>query len=170
MPGNSVSARAEGTQRFVAHYDWDTLLPQIIERMGQGEPMHIIATDPDMPTAGAIMWALYKRPELYARYQATRVARAELYGDLADQWLGSLSTHTNGPTPKDVLDAIRAIQLRMAQLSPEYRERRVEHGGSVQHQVTHGVSDKLVRARERAIEGKPARADVVDVTPSKVNQ
>jgi hypothetical protein len=158
MAGNSVSPRATGTNQFVAVYDWDTLLPAIVERMGQGEAMHIIATEPGMPSKGAIMWALYQRPELYARYQETRIARAELYSDMADRWLARLDPDALGDTaPKDVLDAMKAIQVRMAQLSPEYRERRVEHHGNVGHQHTHAlVGERLVRARAKAIERSPA--------------
>jgi hypothetical protein len=164
MAGNSVSPRAPGTNQFVSVYDWDVMLPAILDRLENGEHLQGMCAHPDMPTHGAVLHALYQRPELRARYEASKPVRAEANAESMDDWIARMNA--GEIAPKDAHDAIKAIMVRMGSLNPFYRDRRVEHTGNVQHQVTHAVSDRLVRAREKAIEATDARTKPIDVTPT----
>lgn len=166
--GNSVSPRAEGTSRFLAVYDWDALLPDIFDRMVNGETLIGICADPAMPSPGAVTLHVQSHPDKLARYEAIKVARAEAYGEHIDALLMDVADPANfasdkSDKPRAVAELVRAFNLRMGQLSPRYRDRRVEVSGQVNHAHTHTVGDKLVRARERAI--KSDRAPI-DVTPT----
>lgn len=166
MAGNTTSDRDQALSRYVTHYDWHSLLPDIIDRLATGESLHSICKDPDMPAKGAVTWAVSKYPEYAEAYEAAKAARAELLGEEMHQLIYAMLDGSQDARQGEYI--AKVISLRMGHLNQRYRDRRVEHSGKVEHDHTVAIGETLGRARERAIE-LSRQQDAIDVTPKLVS-
>lgn len=146
---------------FVPEFDPDDWIPDALDRLLEGETLAQIFCDPNGPTKGWFLKVVSRDEELAARYAEVRLLQADRYADD----LAELTRRViNEDVPPDV-GRVAAQSLQwLAGVSNRRRYGRdgeVRHVGEVKHTHEIGISDRLTRARLRAIENS-AEAPIDD--------
>jgi hypothetical protein len=146
---------------FLPQFDPEELMPAALDRLLAGETLAEIFSGPDMPTRGYFMQQVARNPHWAERYAEIRTLQADLFADDLREVTRDVLA---GKLPPDAARVAGQHIMWLAGVSNRRRygkDAEIKHTGEVQHVHALGISDRLTRARLRAIENS-AEAPIDD--------
>jgi hypothetical protein len=146
---------------FVAQFDPETLMPDALDALLEGRTLCEIFSDPDGPTRGWFLRQVANDDRWSARYTEIRQLQGDMFADDLREVTRDVLA---GNLPPDAARVAGQHIMWLAGVSNRRRfgkDAEIKHTGEVQHVHALGISDRLTRARLRAIENS-AEAPIDD--------
>jgi hypothetical protein len=145
---------------FQPVYDWSVVVPQVLERIREGESLNAFAGKDGLPSKGTIAGQCLK-PEWVEQYRQAQEVRAELDGLDLDQTIANIGNGKYTPQQGKAMGDL--IVKRMAQRAPKRYNERIQTINH-KHTVETSIGDRLRRGEER-LRPDPIEVEAIEAIP-----